>query len=113
MSSIPIFHWNFCCSQPNLARLWSVRAQGSDIEHTETDVRSVLQPIDHGPLQTSSWDSEKLQLRSEEHVELALASSDGAPLVDLKVEAGGEGRVPGPPERPGVPVEGSPSAQAV
>ena len=69
--------------------MWSVRAQGSDIEHTETDVRSASQPMDHGPLRTSSWDSEKLQLRSEEHVELALASSDGALLEDLKVERAG------------------------
>ena len=89
------------------------RTANSETERTETDARRVLQPMDQGPLWTSSWDSGKLQLRSEEHVELAIASSDGAPLVDPKVGEGGEGRVPERPERPEVPVEGSPSAQVV
>ena len=66
--------------------------------------------MDHSPLWTSSGDFEKLQLRSEEHVELALAPSDGALLVDLKVE---RARAPGRSERPVVPVSGLLRAEVV
>ena len=66
--------------------------------------------MDHSPLWTSSVDFEKLQLRSEEHVELALAPSDGALLVDLKVE---RARAPGRTERPVVPVSGLLRAEVV